>query len=63
MESKNLVKKQGKVPFTEHMTVSKYRLSTQLLTRLSIAPLGGESTVVVPESLDVNNDIKREVAL
>ena len=24
MESRKLIKKQGKIPFTEHMTVSKY---------------------------------------
>ena len=24
LESKKLIKKQGKVPFTEHMTISKY---------------------------------------
>ena len=24
LESKKLIKKQGKIPFTEHMTVSKY---------------------------------------
>lgn len=28
MESAKLVKKQGKVPFTEHMTISKWPLST-----------------------------------
>lgn len=44
MESNKLIKKTGKVPFTEHMTVS------------------GEAKVEVPESLEVHNDIKREIA-
>lgn len=44
MESKRLVKKQGKIPFTEHMTIN------------------GEELVNVPDSLEVHNDIKREIA-
>jgi hypothetical protein len=28
LESKKLIKKQGKVPFTEHMTISKYTFNS-----------------------------------
>lgn len=44
LESKKLIKKQGKVPFTEHMTIS------------------GDETVKVPTELEVQDDIKREIA-
>jgi len=44
MESKKLVKKQGKIPFTEHMTIN------------------GAEQVNVPDSLEVQDDIKREIA-
>ncbi|CDW84423.1 UNKNOWN [Stylonychia lemnae] len=44
LESKRLIKKQGRVPFTEHMTITN------------------EHPMVVPESLAVHDDIKREMA-
>lgn len=44
LESKKLIKKQGRVPFTEHMTI--------------VSP----ESVVIPEELAVQDDIKREVA-
>ena len=46
LESKKLIKKQGKIPFGEHMT----------LTNPNSASLGDNA-----QSLQINNDIKREV--
>jgi len=45
LESKKLIKKQGRVPFTEHMTCSN------------------PEPIKIVDSLQVHDDIKREVAL
>ena len=63
MESNKLLKKQGKVPFTEHMTISKSYLASRLELILNLlSVLAGEEALTVPDALEVNNDIKREVA-
>jgi len=43
LDSKKLIKKQGRVPFTEHMTIVS------------------EDQIAIPEELQVQDDIKREV--
>ena len=58
MESNKLLKKQGKIPFTEHMTVSKYNIMTLTL----LMNLAGAERVSVPDALEVTADIKREIA-
>ena len=70
LESKKLIKKQGKVPFTEHMTISKTPFQSVLFTpdmlkakRSLFVHLGNSEAVSIPDALEVHNDIKREVAL
>lgn len=57
LESARLIKKQGHIPFTEHMSVSKshfYKL---------ISIVANKAGVVIPEALPVKDEIKREVGL
>jgi rRNA-processing protein EBP2 len=45
----------GRIPFSEHMTISKY---LELLIRC----IANDKPLVVPEALTVHDDIKREIA-
>ena len=56
LESKKLIKKYGRIPFTEHMTISKIILMINEC-------IANDHPLVVPEALTVHDDIKREMAL
>ena len=54
MASKKLIKKEGRVPFIEHLTVGKRQMIIYYLVN--------DKPVDVPDTLAVHDDIKRELA-
>jgi hypothetical protein len=55
LQSNKLIKKEGRIPFIEHLTIS---ITYNILTLIA-----SENPLVIHDQLKINDDIKREMAL